>query len=506
MILTREKDNLQNFETYIKTNNITHCNLPFNIDNIILTAFVTAPKDNKLTQEEIADDIFMYLDNLPQLLYGNITGPMATFYTSRLKIVTAILAYKLYSKKLIGLTRSGMKYLLSKISQELQNNLLSPGEASGVRNATSIGESCTQMTLDSFHFSGVIEKVLQGFPRLNKVLRASAWKKTDRGKHNRSIYTKLYWKDVEKNVDETEMHNFALTLNYVKLQDVLDTYMIINDTKFTSGSTIIPEDMKHVQYYYKRNCVKKIRYPKLSIRLVLNKDKLKYLGIPITTIKMILLTTLDYNMKIIILSENILRIYVINQDIHKVYDELLSLIINGINNVQGITNITTEIDQQYDKKTRRCKEIKRHVLNLLGTNMIELFKYKDIDKTRSWTNDIRITYNMFGIEATRNVIYKNIINILESNNITNLSKKIIGAIADYQTSAGIPVALAYNGMDRYKSIEPLQKVTNERSKQFIINAALYNQIDNVKSPSAAVYYGQHGGYGTGMCRILQGRS
>ena len=60
------------------------------------------------------------------------------------------------------------------IYQEFVQSMVQPGEMVGAIAASSIGEPCTQMTLNTFHFAGVMSKnVTLGVPRFKELIDVS---------------------------------------------------------------------------------------------------------------------------------------------------------------------------------------------------------------------------------------------------------------------------------------------------------------------------------------------
>ncbi len=68
----------------------------------------------------------------------------------------------------------GIKFKDEKLAKDRYSKIqLDPGEAIGVVTAQSIGEPGTQMTMRSFHFTGVAElNVTLGLPRIIEILDA----------------------------------------------------------------------------------------------------------------------------------------------------------------------------------------------------------------------------------------------------------------------------------------------------------------------------------------------
>ncbi|OLS33025.1 MAG: DNA-directed RNA polymerase subunit A'' [Candidatus Heimdallarchaeota archaeon AB_125] len=71
------------------------------------------------------------------------------------------------------LTKSQLEQIIKEIINSYEFAQIDPGSAVGTVAAQSIGEPGTQMTLQTFHYSGVAEmSVLRGLPRLIEILDA----------------------------------------------------------------------------------------------------------------------------------------------------------------------------------------------------------------------------------------------------------------------------------------------------------------------------------------------
>ena len=173
---------------------------------------------------------------------------------------------------------------------------------------------------------------------------------------------------------------------------------------------------------------------------------------------------------------------------------------NKSENIKGIIRSRIPKKKKY-YHNNKIQEYEEYIFEANGTNLKEIFKLTNIDNLRTYTNEIWEIYNYLGIEATRNIIYLSIIEVFRSNNMNNLTPNIIAHFADLQTCNGWPTSLKYNGMKSYKDINFIQKITHERYENFIKHAAMYGEIDTMKSPSAAQMYGQAGEYGTNIFTI-----
>ena len=70
-----------------------------------------------------------------------------------------------------GMGEGRVNRVLKEVYKEYKKTKVEPGESVGLVSAESIGESGTQMTLNTFHFAGVAEmNVTVGLPRIIEIL------------------------------------------------------------------------------------------------------------------------------------------------------------------------------------------------------------------------------------------------------------------------------------------------------------------------------------------------
>jgi len=72
------------------------------------------------------------------------------------------------------LTLAAIRWIANEVVKSYRMSLASPGEMVGTLGAASIGEPCTQMTLNTFHTAGVgTHSVTRGVPRLKELIDLS---------------------------------------------------------------------------------------------------------------------------------------------------------------------------------------------------------------------------------------------------------------------------------------------------------------------------------------------
>ena len=144
---------------------------------------------------------------------------------------------------------------------------------------------------------------------------------------------------------------------------------------------------------------------------------------------------------------------------------------------------------------------KEYYIQLEGFNFDEVAKYSDlIDINHISTNDIGGVLSIYGIEACRSAIVKEIVNVFDVYSI-KVNKRHLGLIADYITFQGKYRSFSRVGISYCSS--PLLKMTYETTLQFLMEACETKSIDKGNTPSSRIMLGQPPKCGTGSFDIFQ---
>nr|XP_014089551.1 DNA-directed RNA polymerase I subunit RPA1 [Bactrocera oleae] len=160
--------------------------------------------------------------------------------------------------------------------------------------------------------------------------------------------------------------------------------------------------------------------------------------------------------------------------------------------VHQVQNIKRAIIYKGDNNTQ--------LLKTDGINIVEIFKYNDIlELNRLYSNDIHAIAKTYGIEATAQVIIKEVTNVFKVYGIT-VDRRHLSLIADYMTFDGSFQPLSRKGMEHSSS--PLQQMSFESCLQFLKNAAGSGRADELSSPSSRLMVGLPVRNGTGAFELL----
>jgi DNA-directed RNA polymerase II subunit RPB1 len=155
--------------------------------------------------------------------------------------------------------------------------------------------------------------------------------------------------------------------------------------------------------------------------------------------------------------------------------------------------MVAKVDGKYEKKDT-------WVLDTTGSNLLETLGLDYIDSVRTHSNDIREMFDVLGIEAARQIIHDEIVDVLEfSGAYANYHH--LSLLCDRMTTKKGLVSIFRTGLFS-DDIGPIAKATFEVHTEVLLNAARHADIDHMRGVSANVMCGQFGYYGTGAFNVI----
>ena len=155
--------------------------------------------------------------------------------------------------------------------------------------------------------------------------------------------------------------------------------------------------------------------------------------------------------------------------------------------------MVAKVDGKYEKK-------ETWVLDTTGSNLLETLGLDYIDSVRTYSNDIREMFNVLGIEAARQIIHDEIVDVLEfSGAYANYHH--LSLLCDRMTTKKDLVSIFRTGLFS-DDIGPIAKATFEVHTEVLLDAARFGEADNMRGVSANVMCGQPGYYGTNAFQLV----
>ena len=443
-------------------------------------------------------------------------------YIMQNKLLHTMFMFNLSPKQLIlthHFNRDSLSVLLANIRLTYARSLIQPGEMVGVICAQSVGEPTTQATLNTFHNAGVASRsnVTTGLKRIGELLNLSA------NISNRAMT--VYLRPHEEH-DIDAARRIMQDLTHVTLKHLVQSLEIIYDPKnhkvsedselitrykmyeamiadavgggpppqdnhrwiirikfnsfaMISNNITLEEVFYTVQEGYKdyADCIySDYNDDNLVFRMRMNMLALKGR-------KKSKAATLDATNDIYIL---------------KLFQETLleTTIIRGVRGIASITPRKIKDSIELSAGEVGMKEI--WVLDVEGTNLVEMLSRNDIDAMRTISNDINEVLAALGIEAARQVL----INELKiAYGASGPLHQHVCLLVDRMTYSQKLVSICRHGINN-DNIGPIAKATFEEMPEMLCRAARHGELDDLRGVSANIMCGQEGYYGTNLSQIM----
>ena len=420
-------------------------------------------ENNDLTITELSSILGKYSNSEKKLIPKTVIKELESKLISRAKEINKS---KKKSKNSANISRERLYKIMERIFRTYKFAQMDPGSAAGVVSAQSIGEPGTQMTMRTFHFSGVREmNVTLGLPRLIEIL------------------------DARKN-PSTPVMNIALDENYIEKKLKLDKSLEKKDVVKMIGQSIELTTISDVAARFAIDPVK------LEIKVVLDKALLNDKGVTIEEIKnQIQLQRIGL---VCTADEEMGEIYIRDQDdspeaadlthLQNIDDKIKNIPIKGL---KGVSRIMLQ------KRNSDAKNEKEQIYEIVseGSNFIELLRLPGVDPKKTYTNHIHEIADTLGIEAARNAIKKEAMTVMEKQSL-DVDDRHLMLVADLMTYTGNIEQIGRHGISG-KNISVLAKAAFEVTVKHLLEAAYHGDRDNLVGVIENVIVGQEISLGTG---------
>ena len=368
---------------------------------------------------------------------------------------------------------------------------------------------------------------MRGVPRIKELLNVS--------KNIKAPSCVIFLKEgINKDINKVKLVLNDIETTY--LRDIIVSSRIYYDK--SDNTTTIEDDKEFLEMYniFENEQCTKIDSPWL-LRFEFNKTKMADLGITMLDINKILynyyrnLLTCKYS------DDNankaIARIR-INEDTDDMITELKALEQSIIDNItikgiQGINKVmmrqekiyrlsseeiettvkkedleivnkfkTDEHSKTYNKEYKKFVSETEITLDTAGTNLLDILSYKDVDATRTFSNDIYEIYRVLGIEAARESLIYEINEVLKSEGVNH---RHISLLVDCMTNRGHLLSIDRHGINR-SDIGPLAKSSFEETSDMLIKGGIFSECDKMNGVSGSIMVGAIPPAGTGDVNII----
>jgi DNA-directed RNA polymerase subunit A" len=346
------------------------------------------------------------------------------------------------ASKEMNLDENKKQKLIEEVTKAYLNMRFEPGEAIGILTAQSISEPATQLTMRTYHLAGAAGiKVTLGLPRLVEIFDAKKSIETPMMTIylNKEYNTK---EDAEKlafKIVEKRVFDLA---KYISI-DIGENSIVIeldDNRKLEKVEKIIKEHMaKRADVKVKENLI--VVKPK--------GEKIEF------------------------------------SELQKIKDEISNIV------VEGIEGVTAAIIRN---------EGENWIVQTIGSNLKEVLKLEEVNENKTISNNIYEVYEVFGIEAARNVIIREAYKTMQEQGL-DVDIRYLLLLADVMTWSGEISSIGRYGVAGAKA-SVLSRAAFEETIKHLIRASIRNEVDEFKGLFENVMVGQPAPVGTGMFELI----
>ena len=432
---------------------------------------------------------------------------------------------KLSTKRVLKefkLTEAALMWLKGEIVSDFRNALVNPGEMCGVMAAQSIGEPATQMTLNTFHNSGISAKnVTLGVPRLNEILNVA--------KGIRTPYLTIYLK--EEFADDNQGVEEFLNMEYTTLGDLTTTTEIHFDPD--PSTSVIEEDRSLVEDFLLIS-VDDVDLNLMSpwvLRIMVNstiarmrKIEMEEIATQITekfvidgrnTVHVIYSQDNEDNQAAVLRvrfleseeeKNNRLQSIAAGEEmdgddvyLYRLQKELMETM--HLRGVPGIKKVSRSKSDRFKWSDEGgFEKEKEWLIDTDGSNLAAIFALPMVDHVRTVSNDIVEMFNVLGVEGARSSLFRELHGVLSFDS-SYVNYRHIACLADCMTFSGHLMAVSRHGINRGES-GPLLRASFEETVEVLMQSAMFSQVDVLNGVTENIMLGQLARVGTGMVDLL----
>jgi len=378
---------------------------------------------------------------------------------------------------------------------------------------------------DTFHFAGVASKsnVTRGVPRIEEILSLSSEPKNP----SLTVYLKP-----EEETDREKAQSIMYMLEHTKMEEIVKSIEICFDPD--NLNTLINEDEDTMsQYRAFENLVDECAETSIEqetnekskwiIRMVMDPEVMLEKNITMDDINFTLKNSYgdeiscvysDYNADKLVFRIRMNNVIKQNAKKPKVnpldqsdqiyilknfQDQILhNIIIRGVKRIKKV--ILRKIKDNVVETSGSYKKQEIWVLDTIGTNLMDVLALDYIDSKRTYGNDIIEIYNVFGIEAARQSIYNELVDVIEFDG-TYINFHHLSVLCDRMTFTNKLISIFRHGINN-DNIGPIAKASFEETPEMFLKAARHAELDMMRGVSANVMCGQEGLYGTNAFQVV----
>ncbi|KAK3336761.1 hypothetical protein B0T19DRAFT_50601 [Cercophora scortea] len=497
--------------------------LPLNIERIINSAKKLFKVDENQRSDLTPKDVIPAVQALlSRMIVVRGDDPLSKEADYNATILFKILLRSRLSFKRLAvqqkLNKLAFEHVLGEVENRWSRSMVAPGEMVGVLAAQSIGEPATQMTLNTFHFAGVSSKnVTLGVPRLKEILNVARNIKTP---------SMVVYLDTP-NPSQDDAKRMRNAVEHTSLRSVTAVTEIYYDPDITS--TNITEDFDMVESYFlipdsadQDSLESQSRW---LLRITLDRQKMLDKGLRVEDVAHRIKDIYKKDVAVVFSDNNaeemIIRVRVIRQTDEKdnngdqiIEDDVMlkrlekhlldGCTLRGVDGIErAFLNKGTKLVETEDGALKAGKtddECQEWYLDTQGTALREVLTIDGVDATRTYTNDLWQVVDVFGIEASRSALMRELTEVLAFDG-SYVNHRHLALLCDVMTYRGSVAAVTRHGINRADT-GALMRCSFEETVEILLEAAAVGELDDCRGISENVMLGQMAPMGTGHFDVL----
>ncbi len=330
--------------------------------------------------------------------------------------------------------------LAKEVLKEYYKSNFEPGEAIGIITAQSISEPTTQMTMRTYHVAGSVGiKITFGLPRIIEIFDARKKPQTPQMiiRLKKEYNTLEHAKEIANKIIEKTVENYLEDASL----DLLNSMIVLkckNEKDVSLISETLKKTFKQFKVQVRGKTINLVAKEDVDVR-TLNRLKTKVLRTPVAGIK-------------------------------------------------GVENAII------------VREGDEWVINTLGSNLKEIFKLKEVDVKRTYSNNIKEVEEVLGIEAARNLIVREAMKTLQEQGL-DVDVRHLNLVADIMCFTGTVRPIGRYGVAGSKR-SVLARAAFEETIKHLVRASIRNEVEEFKGIFENVMINQIVPSGTGMFDLI----
>jgi DNA-directed RNA polymerase II subunit RPB1 len=434
-----------------------------------------------------------------------------------------------------GLSSEGLTLLMQRVLAAIQRATVAPMEMVGALAAESCGEPATQLTLNTFHFSGQVHSVSQGVPRLTELLSM-----------NKSCKTPLMTIPLQAPYCHSEQYASTLAANlaFTELQQLVDSSSVIDTTampeldleletlrarmdceyaKMRGTNKLTPHALRFVlnmEAMLNRNMTPQIVASRLQdpLEAYMRGSVRTAAGAPDRPLVWLLCSQYSHDTWVLRVRFTLVRregaVSAKAESPAKgrgpqtaggqmsMEEHLRRVLTMHVCGMPGVTHAqaTKSNREVLDPLSGGVKLEPRWGVMASGCNMVATLLTPTVDAFNVTCNEVMEVWRIFGLEAAAKMLFYEIKRVLSFDS-TNLHDRHIMLIVHTMTRLGTIMPMNRYGINKQKT-GPLVRSSFEQTVDVLTDAAVFGEYDDMSGVSENIMAGQLAPLGTGGMDII----